>query len=107
MSTAGRKTRARSPLKSRPGRTEGGSKRIKSDAGPGAASARATDEAWMRLALAEGERGLGRTSPNPAVGCVLVQGGRELSRGYYAGAGPHAEALALRSAGRRAKGATA
>ncbi len=68
---------------------------------------RLADEIWMRVALAEGARGLGRTSPNPAVGCVLVRGGREVSRGFYAGAGPHAEAVALQNAGARARGATA
>lgn len=66
------------------------------------------DERWMREALVEASRGLGRTSPNPAVGCVLVRGGKEIARGHYRGAGgPHAEAVALREAGRRAKGATA
>jgi diaminohydroxyphosphoribosylaminopyrimidine deaminase/5-amino-6-(5-phosphoribosylamino)uracil reductase len=70
-------------------------------------SAHETDERWMRLALEEGARGLGRTSPNPAVGCVLVKGSREIARGFYGGTGAHAEAVALASAGRRAKGATA
>jgi diaminohydroxyphosphoribosylaminopyrimidine deaminase/5-amino-6-(5-phosphoribosylamino)uracil reductase len=65
------------------------------------------DERWMRIALAEGARGLGRTTPNPAVGCVLVGGDREIARGFYAGSGPHAEAVALKKAGRRAGGATA
>ncbi len=66
------------------------------------------DERWMREALSEAARGLGRTSPNPAVGCVIVKGGREVARGFYAGsAGPHAEAVALAAAGTRAKGATA
>ncbi len=32
--------------------------------------------AYMRLALAEGHRALGRVSPNPAVGAVLVRDGR-------------------------------
>lgn len=68
----------------------------------------ALDEAWMREAVAEGELGLGRTTPNPAVGCILVRGGREVARGHYQGAGgPHAEAVALARAGRRAAGATA
>ena len=66
------------------------------------------DDYWMRAALAEGARGLGRTSPNPAVGCFLVRGGRELARGHYRGAGgPHAEAVALAAAGAAARGATA
>lgn len=68
----------------------------------------ALDESWMREAVAEGANGLGRTTPNPAVGCILVRGGREVARGHYRGAGgPHAEAVALARAGRRAAGATA
>ena len=62
----------------------------------------------MREALLEASLGLGRTSPNPAVGCILVRAGREIARGHYRGAGgPHAEAVALAAAGRRAKGSTA
>jgi diaminohydroxyphosphoribosylaminopyrimidine deaminase/5-amino-6-(5-phosphoribosylamino)uracil reductase len=53
-------------------------------------------------------RGLGHTAPNPAVGCVLVKAGRVVGRGYHRRAGlAHAEAEALRDAGRRARGATA
>jgi len=60
----------------------------------------------MRAALAEARRGLGRTSPNPAVGAVVVKGGKAISRGHHARAGgPHAEVVALRSAGARARGA--
>jgi diaminohydroxyphosphoribosylaminopyrimidine deaminase/5-amino-6-(5-phosphoribosylamino)uracil reductase len=60
----------------------------------------------MRLALAEAARGLGRTSPNPAVGAVLIRGGRVVGRGHHARAGgPHAEVEALRQAGARARGA--
>ncbi len=62
----------------------------------------------MRLALEQAALGLGRTSPNPPVGCVLVRGGREVGRGYHAKAGePHAEAQALREAQDDARGATA
>lgn len=62
----------------------------------------------MREAVAEAALGLGRTTPNPAVGCVLVKHDREIARGHYRGAGgPHAEAVALAAAGRRAAGATA
>jgi diaminohydroxyphosphoribosylaminopyrimidine deaminase/5-amino-6-(5-phosphoribosylamino)uracil reductase len=61
----------------------------------------------MRLALAEAQRGLGRTHPNPAVGAVIVKAGRVIARGYHAKAGtPHAEAVALARAGAKAKGAT-
>jgi diaminohydroxyphosphoribosylaminopyrimidine deaminase/5-amino-6-(5-phosphoribosylamino)uracil reductase len=60
----------------------------------------------MRLALREGEKGLGRTSPNPAVGAVLVKGGRVVGRGHHAHAGgPHAEVVAIAAAGARARGA--
>jgi diaminohydroxyphosphoribosylaminopyrimidine deaminase/5-amino-6-(5-phosphoribosylamino)uracil reductase len=66
----------------------------------------ALHERYMRLALREARRGLGRTSPNPAVGAVLVKGGRIVGRGHHARAGsPHAEVLAIRDAGARARGA--
>jgi len=60
----------------------------------------------MRLALGEAEKGLGRTSPNPPVGAVLVKGGEVIARGHHARAGgPHAEVVAIRKAGERARGA--
>jgi diaminohydroxyphosphoribosylaminopyrimidine deaminase / 5-amino-6-(5-phosphoribosylamino)uracil reductase len=63
-------------------------------------------ERYMRLALREARRGLGRTSPNPAVGAVLVKGGRVVGRGHHARAGmPHAEVVAIRDAGTKARGA--
>ncbi len=62
------------------------------------AAANSRDERFMRLALEEARRGLGRTSPNPAVGAVIVKGARVLSRGYHRAAGrPHAEIEALRA----------
>jgi diaminohydroxyphosphoribosylaminopyrimidine deaminase / 5-amino-6-(5-phosphoribosylamino)uracil reductase len=64
------------------------------------------EERFMRLALREARRGLGRTSPNPAVGAVLVKNGRVVGRGHHARAGdPHAEVAAIRAAGERARGA--
>jgi len=67
-----------------------------------------SDSEWMEQALGEAALGLGRTSPNPAVGCILVRDGREVARGHYRGAGgPHAEAVALAAAGKRARRATA
>ncbi|MFZ5876268.1 MAG: bifunctional diaminohydroxyphosphoribosylaminopyrimidine deaminase/5-amino-6-(5-phosphoribosylamino)uracil reductase RibD [Nitrospirota bacterium] len=66
-----------------------------------------SDEAYMRRALALAARGVGRTSPNPAVGAVVVRGGRIVGEGYHRRAGePHAEVIALRNAGPRARGAT-
>ncbi len=65
------------------------------------------DRRWMRLALSLGARGLGQVAPNPAVGCVIVKGGRILGRGWTQPSGrPHAEAVALAQAG-DAHGATA
>ena len=62
----------------------------------------------MRLALREAARGQATAVPNPPVGCVLVRGGEVVGRGFHARAGePHAEVLALRGAGERARGATA
>lgn len=62
----------------------------------------------MALALSLGRRGMGRVWPNPAVGCVIVQAGRIVGRGWTADGGrPHAEPRALAQAGAAAHGATA
>lgn len=62
---------------------------------------------FMKLALAEARKGLGRTSPNPAVGAIIVHHGEIVGRGYHIKAGtPHAEVHAIADAGKRAKGAT-
>lgn len=62
---------------------------------------------FLRLALDLASRGAGQTFPNPMVGAVVVRGGRVVGRGYHTRAGaPHAEAVALAQAGRRARGAT-
>ena len=61
----------------------------------------------MRQALRLAQRGLGRTSPNPMVGAVVVKNGRVVGEGYHQRAGgPHAERIALDQAGPRAEGAT-
>jgi diaminohydroxyphosphoribosylaminopyrimidine deaminase/5-amino-6-(5-phosphoribosylamino)uracil reductase len=66
------------------------------------------DAGWMDQALRVAEAGLGLTAPNPAVGAVLVRDGRVVGEGAHLKAGtPHAEGIALRVAGERARGATA
>jgi len=65
------------------------------------------DATLMRRALALAAKGLGETSPNPAVGCVVARDGRVVGEGFHARAGgPHAEVVALARAGGRARGAT-
>jgi diaminohydroxyphosphoribosylaminopyrimidine deaminase/5-amino-6-(5-phosphoribosylamino)uracil reductase len=62
----------------------------------------------MEAAAALGNRGRGRTAPNPCVGCLIVADGRVLGRGWtQPGGRPHAEAMALAEAGDSALGATA
>ena len=66
-----------------------------------------SDEHWMSLALQEARKGQHRTYPNPWVGALLVRAGKLVGRGHHEKAGlPHAEVLALRQAGSRARGAT-
>jgi len=67
-----------------------------------------SDARLMRAALALARRGLGRTWPNPSVGCVIVKDGMVVGRGWtQPGGRPHAETEALARAGRSAKGANA
>ena len=66
-----------------------------------------TDEHFMALALDTAKAGLGWTSPNPLVGCVLVKAGKVIGVGAHLRDGAeHAEARALAAAG-DARGATA
>ena len=66
----------------------------------------ARDLKYMKRALELAERGLGRTSPNPAVGAVVVAGDEIVGEGFHRAAGePHAEIIALEDAGQRAAGA--
>ena len=61
----------------------------------------------MDAALALAERGRGLTAPNPNVGCVIVNRGRVVGRGWtQPGGRPHAEAMALAEAGAKSRGAT-
>ena len=64
---------------------------------------------WMGRALQLAALGQGRTSPNPMVGCVLLDGdGQLVGEGFHARAGlAHAEVGALHQAGERAEGGTA
>jgi diaminohydroxyphosphoribosylaminopyrimidine deaminase/5-amino-6-(5-phosphoribosylamino)uracil reductase len=69
---------------------------------------RTTDALMMDRALALAHAQLGRTAPNPSVGCVIAIGAAILGEGATgAGGRPHAEAVALSIAGDRARGATA
>lgn len=61
----------------------------------------------MTLALREARKGWGRTSPNPAVGAVIVKDGEVVARGYHRRAGlPHAEIEALTRVGNHCPGGT-
>jgi diaminohydroxyphosphoribosylaminopyrimidine deaminase/5-amino-6-(5-phosphoribosylamino)uracil reductase len=62
----------------------------------------------LERALELAERGRGGTHPNPVVGCVLMRGDCVVGEAWHEQAGEaHAEILALRQAGDRARGATA
>jgi diaminohydroxyphosphoribosylaminopyrimidine deaminase/5-amino-6-(5-phosphoribosylamino)uracil reductase len=68
----------------------------------------AFDEAAMRRALDLAQRGLYSTQPNPRVGAVLARDEEIVGEGWHERAGePHAEPIAVRAAGDRARGATA
>ena len=65
------------------------------------------DVKFMKLALKEAGKGVGRTSPNPAVGAVIVKNGHIVGKGFHKRAGtPHAEVHALNAAGDQAKNST-
>lgn len=61
----------------------------------------------MKKALALAKKGLGYTNPNPPVGAVLVKNNQIIGTGFHAGAGAdHAEIMAFKDAGSKAKNAT-
>lgn len=65
------------------------------------------DEKYMSRTLKLAARGKGQVSPNPLVGAIIVKRKKMVGRGYHAQAGlPHAEIVALREAGKKAKGST-
>lgn len=70
--------------------------------------ARPEDRRWMERAFALAQQSIGLASPNPAVGCVLVRDGLVTGEGFHQyDALDHAEIVALKQAGSRARGATA
>lgn len=76
-------------------------------------NAEGTDQQWMQRALELARRGIGVSSPNPAVGCVILdRGGQVVGEGWHEyDLKEHAEIVALREAqlhaGKRLKGGTA
>jgi diaminohydroxyphosphoribosylaminopyrimidine deaminase/5-amino-6-(5-phosphoribosylamino)uracil reductase len=70
------------------------------------ATKKSVEQQWMELALALATKGRGFTSPNPLVGAVVVKNGKRIAVGYHQRlGGPHAEVVALRKAGKAARGA--
>lgn len=66
----------------------------------------AADSKYMKRALTLARKGIGKTAPNPVVGCVIVKNGTVVGEGWHKRAGgPHAEVHALRMAGDAARGA--
>lgn len=64
------------------------------------------DIRYMKRALALARKGIGHTSPNPAVGCVIVKNGQIVGEGWHKKAGGHhAEIHALNNAGEASRGA--
>jgi diaminohydroxyphosphoribosylaminopyrimidine deaminase/5-amino-6-(5-phosphoribosylamino)uracil reductase len=67
----------------------------------------AADGRYMAMAFAEARKAKGQTLPNPPVGAVIVKGGKVVGRGGTQPAGQsHAEVVALKQAGKRARGGT-
>lgn len=65
------------------------------------------DERYVRLALRLAVKGAGSASPNPMVGAVVVRSGKVVATGYHQRPGSdHAEIVALKRAGEKARGAT-
>lgn len=65
------------------------------------------DKRYMSLAISLAQKGMGKTSPNPAVGAVLVKNGKIIAAAYHKKAGlSHAEVLAMKKAGTNTRGAT-
>ena len=62
---------------------------------------------YMDLTIKLAEKGMGLTSPNPMVGCIIVKRGRIVGKGFHKKAGEeHAEVLAINDAGKKAANST-
>jgi len=73
----------------------------------GVAVSSSDDARWLGRAFELARRGLGRVSPNPAVGAVVVRAGEVVGEGFHEEfGGAHAEVSALGAAGDAARGAT-
>jgi diaminohydroxyphosphoribosylaminopyrimidine deaminase / 5-amino-6-(5-phosphoribosylamino)uracil reductase len=67
----------------------------------------ANDDAWMLRALTLATRGAAIAHPNPLVGAVLVKNGKVVGEGFHDyDRRDHAEIVALKNAGKKARGAT-
>ena len=67
----------------------------------------ASDDLFLRIAVALAKRGQMTCAPNPPVGCVIVRDGQIIGRGYHRRAGEgHAEVEAIADAGGKVQGAT-
>jgi diaminohydroxyphosphoribosylaminopyrimidine deaminase/5-amino-6-(5-phosphoribosylamino)uracil reductase len=74
---------------------------------PGGTAAAQKDDVHMTRALALALRGVALAHPNPIVGAVLVKSGRVIAEGFHAyDRRDHAEIVALKKAGKKARGAT-
>lgn len=70
-------------------------------------SRKSHDRIFMQRCIELAKKGSGKVSPNPMVGCVVVKDRRVIAEGYHRNfGGSHAEVNALRTAGKRARGAT-
>ena len=68
----------------------------------------ASDHQFMARALQLAKRGVATTHPNPRVGCIIVKNNEVIAEGWHEKAGlAHAEIVALKQAGEKARGATA
>ncbi|MBP7791766.1 MAG: bifunctional diaminohydroxyphosphoribosylaminopyrimidine deaminase/5-amino-6-(5-phosphoribosylamino)uracil reductase RibD [Candidatus Goldbacteria bacterium] len=64
------------------------------------------DEKYIKQTIYLASKATGHTSPNPMVGCVIVKNGKIIATGYHKKSGaPHAEAEAIKKAGKNSKGA--